>query len=106
MDLVTSTSSNPRVVIGSSIIIKCGVHGTPAPKVQWLLNNGALDTRNLRYRIFDDGYQIEISNAELSDTGRYTCIAKNEAGIVDHDFDLEVLSKYHHFNLYFIQYII
>jgi len=82
------------VIIGSSIIIKCNVHGIPSPKIQWLLNNQALDVRNRRYRLLDDGYQLEIASTEISDSGRYTCIAKNEAGIVDRDFDLDVLGKF------------
>jgi len=39
------------------------------------------------------GRQLEIVNSELSDAGRYTCIAKNDAGIADRDFDLEVLGN-------------
>jgi hypothetical protein len=94
MNLTTSTSSNPQVIIGSTITIKCNVHGVPSPKVQWLLNNQALDARNKRYRILDNGYQLEIANTEISDSGRYTCIAKNDAGIVDRDFDLDVLGEF------------
>jgi hypothetical protein len=94
MNLTTSTSSNPQVIIGSTITIKCNVHGVPSPRVQWLLNNQALDARNKRYRILDNGYQLEIANTEISDSGRYTCIAKNDAGIVDRDFDLDVLGKF------------
>lgn len=93
INLTTSTSSNPQVIIGSTITIKCNVHGIPSPKIQWLVHNRALDTRNRRYRLLDDGYQLEIANTEISDTGRYTCIAKNEAGIVDRDFDLDVLGE-------------
>ena len=94
INLTTSTSSNPQVIIGSSITIKCNVHGIPSPKIQWLLNNQALDARNRRYRLHDDGYQLEILSTEMSDSGRYTCIAKNEAGIVDRDFDLDVLGEF------------
>jgi hemicentin len=79
------------VVIGSTVTIKCNVHGIPPPAIQWLVNNHPLDTFNRRYKLLEDGHQLEITNTEVSDTGRYTCIAKNEAGIVDRDFDLEVL---------------
>jgi Immunoglobulin I-set domain len=99
INLTTSTSSNPQVIIGSTITIKCNVHGVPSPRIQWLLNNQALDTRNKRYKMLDNGYQLEIANTEISDSGRYTCIAKNEAGIVDRDFDLDVLGKFSSFTI-------
>ena len=44
-----------------------------------------------RYRILSGGRQLEIHRSEVIDTGRYTCIASNEAGTADRDFDLDVL---------------
>ena len=34
---------------------------------------------------------LEIVRAHVSDTGRFTCIASNEAGELRRSFDLEVL---------------
>ena len=41
-----------------------------------------------------EGRQLEISRAEVTDTARYSCIATNEAGVADKDFDLDVLGKH------------
>ncbi len=69
--------------------------GIPKPKVEWLKNGRPLDVTatNGRMRVLTDGRQLEISRAEVTDTGRYSCIATNEAGVADRDFDLDVLGE-------------
>lgn len=79
--------------MGKSIVISCHADGVSSPKIQWLANGQPLEEANPRYRLLNDGRQLEISASEVSDTGRYSCIAKNEAGITDRDFDLEVLGR-------------
>jgi hemicentin len=91
INLFTSTTSNPDIVIGQTVVINCHVDGVSQPRIQWLHNGQPLDESSSRYRILDDGQQLEIFQTEVEDAGRYTCIAKNEAGIVDRDFDLNVL---------------
>jgi len=80
-------------VVGSTTTIQCNVFGVPPPDIQWLNNGRPIDRSQPRLRIGADGRQLEIINSEVSDSGRYTCIAKNDAGVVDRDFDLEVLGK-------------
>ena len=41
-----------------------------------------------------DGQTLRINDVLVSDTGRYTCVAKNAAGMAERDFELEVVSKY------------
>lgn len=43
--------------------------------------------------VSDDGRLLKISNAQLSDRGRYVCKAENIAGEAEKIFDLAVLSK-------------
>ena len=91
INVTSSTSSTPQVVVGSTMTMHCHVTGVPSPDIEWLNNGRPLDHADPRIRVGADGRQLDIINSELSDAGRYTCIAKNDAGIVDRDFDLEVL---------------
>ncbi len=43
--------------------------------------------------VLADGRQLRISNAQLTDTAIYRCIASNKAGSAYADFDLEVQSE-------------
>ena len=88
-----STSTSPEVVIDNSLTLVCAVTGVPTPQVQWLVNGRPVaETRPSRLR--PSGQELEIVGAQLTDAGRYTCIAKNDAGVTDRDFDLEVLGTY------------
>ncbi|EJW80898.1 hypothetical protein WUBG_08192, partial [Wuchereria bancrofti] len=67
-----------KVIEGQGQTIRCEVSGTPMPKVEWLKNGQpfnasiAQSSSNLHY--------IHFSEAQMSDAGRYTCIARNRAG--------------------------
>ena len=55
-----------------------------------------------RYRLLADNRHLQITGAQVTpDTARYTCIAMNEAGVADRDFDLDVLGTYV-YTIYFI----
>ena len=45
--------------------------------------------------LVSEGRQLEIKNAQVSDTAVYTCIAINEAGELTRNFELDVLGKHH-----------
>lgn len=90
-----STESNPQVVVGKSVVISCHVEGVSAPRIEWLFGGQPLDAGR-RHRLLSNGHQLEILDSEVSDTGRYSCVAKNEAGIADREFDLDVLGQYYH----------
>lgn len=67
--------------------------GVPPPTITWLANGQPLDRTNQRLSLSRDGRHLEIYGSEVVDTGRYTCLAKNEAGIAERHFDLEVLGN-------------
>jgi len=106
INVTASTSSNPQVVIGHTALIQCVVFGVPSPVIQWVNNGRPIDRSDARLRVSPEGRRLEILNAEVADSGRYTCIAKNDAGIVDRDFDLEVLgtpSRYFSFCVHLVR---
>ena len=43
-----------------------------------------------KMRILKDGRILEIVRASVKDTARYTCIARNQAGQTEKNFDLDV----------------
>jgi len=59
--------------------------------VEWINSGEPIDQTDARLRVLANGQQLEIVNSRLTDAGRYTCVAKNDAGITDRDFDLHVL---------------
>lgn len=46
-----------------------------------------------RFRTLPGGRQLQISGAEKSDAGLYTCVASNVAGTAKKDYSLQVYSK-------------
>ena len=48
---------------------------------------------NLEGFLFQGGKTLEISDVAVPDTGRYTCVATNSAGVADRDYDLQVWGK-------------
>ena len=91
IDLEQSTGLNPQVIVNQTAIISCFAIGIPSPTIKWLVNGQPLvTTGSQQYRLLSDGRQLEIFKAEVPDSARYTCIASNEAGVADRDFDLDV----------------
>ena len=113
INATASTSTRPRVVIDNSLTLVCHVTGVPSPDIQWLVNGRPLNqSHQPRLRVAGDRQQLDIVNSELTDAGRYTCIAKNDAGVTDRDFDLQVLGTMRFLSssflasLYFILFIV
>lgn len=44
--------------------------------------------------ILHNGRFLQLRNAQVSDTGRYVCVAVNVAGLSDRKYDLNVHGKY------------
>lgn len=81
------------MVVNRTVLLECPVAGIPPPSVKWLKNGLPLETDRM-VTLLSDGRQLEISSAKVTDTARYTCIASNEAGELQRNFDVEVLGRF------------
>ncbi|CAH2311914.1 hemicentin-1 isoform X2 [Pelobates cultripes] len=74
--------ANQSVPLGGNIVLKCIVKGNPSPRIQWTKNgNDILLSRRIQQ--FSNG-SLSISNAISEDAGDYSCIATNDAGVMEH----------------------
>ncbi|XP_077863347.1 cell adhesion molecule CEACAM5-like, partial [Saccoglossus kowalevskii] len=73
-------SSNKQAVEGHDIALKCFTDGTPDPTITWLRNNETL-TSSERYNISDDGATLNVNFLRREDSGEYTCVVSNVAGV-------------------------
>ncbi|XP_038651844.1 follistatin-related protein 5-like isoform X3 [Scyliorhinus canicula] len=67
---------------GVTTSLKCHADGIPNPKITWL-KNGLDITSTLPNQLvlLANGGEIHINSVRYEDTGAYTCIAKNDAGV-------------------------
>ncbi|XP_044243814.3 hemicentin-1 isoform X3 [Ursus arctos] len=82
------------IVKGSSTSMTCFTDGTPTPRMSWLRDGQPLGP-NTRLTISSQGMVLQLNEAETEDSGRYICIASNEAGEVSKHFILKVLEPPH-----------
>lgn len=80
------------VVRGNAVSLLCVADGSPAPTVSWLREGQPLvPGPNLRFLNLE--MSVQIPQAHVNDTGRYTCVANNTAGQASRHFDLKVLGE-------------
>uniref|UniRef100_A0A8C3N479 Hemicentin-1 n=1 Tax=Geospiza parvula TaxID=87175 RepID=A0A8C3N479_GEOPR len=77
------------VLQNSQAILECRSDAVPPPSISWL-KNGELLEGGPRLRILSSGRYLQINNAELGDSARYTCVARNVAGETTREFLLAV----------------
>ncbi|XP_030000348.1 hemicentin-1 [Sphaeramia orbicularis] len=73
----------------SPVVLPCHVQGRPQPTVTWTKGGAKLGARGGSYRVLPTGV-LEISAALPSHAGRYTCSARNPAGVVHKHISLTV----------------
>ncbi|XP_058494160.1 hemicentin-1 isoform X1 [Solea solea] len=77
------------VLLNKTTQLECHVDGNPAPKITWFKDNQPISS-NGPHRILSNGRILQVSTAQVSDTGRYVCVANNVAGSADKLFNLNV----------------
>nr|XP_015200198.1 PREDICTED: follistatin-related protein 5 isoform X1 [Lepisosteus oculatus] len=67
---------------GVTSSLRCHAEGIPNPQLAWLKNGMDITTKlSKQLTLQANGSEVHISNVRYEDTGAYTCIAKNEAGV-------------------------
>lgn len=70
----------------------CLADGTPTPSMSWIKDGQVLNFE-FNETLENQGMTLHFAKAEVDDTGKYTCIASNEAGEANKHFTLKVLGK-------------
>ncbi|XP_031715320.1 hemicentin-1 isoform X1 [Anarrhichthys ocellatus] len=73
-----------------NITLTCEASGNPSPEIKWL-KDGQLLVPDRRHQVLSHGRFLQISGAQVADTGRYSCLASNSAGHRNRHFNLNVL---------------
>ncbi|XP_069868587.1 follistatin-related protein 5 isoform X2 [Dipodomys merriami] len=67
---------------GVTASLRCHAEGIPSPQLGWLKNGIDITPKlSKQLTVQANGSEVHISNVRYEDTGAYTCIAKNEAGV-------------------------
>uniref|UniRef100_A0A3B5AUN6 Cell adhesion molecule-related/down-regulated by oncogenes n=1 Tax=Stegastes partitus TaxID=144197 RepID=A0A3B5AUN6_9TELE len=77
-----------KAVKMSPVVLPCHVQGRPQPAVTWTKGGAKLSTRGGTYRVLPT--VLEITAAVPSHAGRYTCSARNPAGVAHKHISLTV----------------
>lgn len=93
ISLIDRRPTVSSVVVNHTASFFCPIEGDPMPVITWQKNGQELLGDSERIFISEDGRNLTIDKADLLDTARYTCIARNEAGKTDKSFNLEVQGK-------------
>lgn len=91
--LSTSPPRSIDVTSGNDILLDCSTVAFPPPKVTWLKDNEVFFPNNSNI-IFEQNDQIlRITKANISNRGHYKCNAKNPAGEVSNEFEVNISGK-------------
>ncbi|XP_012987739.2 follistatin-related protein 5 isoform X2 [Esox lucius] len=67
---------------GVTASLRCHAEGIPNPQLSWLKNGMDITTKlSKQLTLQANGSEVHISNVHFEDTGAYTCIARNSAGV-------------------------
>lgn len=66
--------------------------GNPVPEITWH-KDGQLLQEDEAHHIMSGGRFLQITNAQVSHTGRYTCLASSSAGDKSRSFSLNVFGR-------------
>ncbi|XP_078407396.1 LOW QUALITY PROTEIN: hemicentin-1-like [Cetorhinus maximus] len=88
----SNVPSEYDAMVNEDVNLECVATGEPKPTLKWLKDGQPLETLGkAHFNLSSDGSSLGIKGALASDTGRYTCVARNPAGEETKMFILNVL---------------
>ncbi len=89
MFLTQLTSST--LTLGDKLVLECDVIGSPEPELSWT-KDGQPMRETCSFNQMYDGRtaRLEVDDVRVQDSGRYECVAVNEAGRVSSDANITV----------------
>ncbi|NWH99153.1 CNTN3 protein, partial [Tichodroma muraria] len=84
------TIKDVEVAVEDTLFWDCRASGKPKPSYRWLKNGEQLAIEG---RIQIENGALTISNLNLTDSGRYQCIAENKHGVISSSAELRVVAS-------------
>uniref|UniRef100_A0A915CT10 Ig-like domain-containing protein n=1 Tax=Ditylenchus dipsaci TaxID=166011 RepID=A0A915CT10_9BILA len=93
--LMLEKDKNRTVIKGNELMLVCPSTGKPEPSITWYKNGELLLESNISRRLSNvhiEGYELKFTEVGAEHVGRYSCEARNKAGVAEQDVQLEVIS--------------
>ncbi|KAK3914743.1 Hemicentin-1 [Frankliniella fusca] len=85
-----------RVLLHEPLSLNCDFRGNPEPKLLWMKSiKPVLSNATEGIQLTNKNHTLVITSAELSHSGRYSCLGTNEAGSAELMFQVKVLELPH-----------
>ena len=92
-----------RTFTGENATLSCKIGSVPSSNVRWfrdgteVLNNSLVNRGQQKFVIFERGgfektSSLILTNARAEDSGPFMCVSNNQAGRVEANFTLQVIS--------------
>ncbi|XP_024052068.1 hemicentin-1-like, partial [Terrapene carolina triunguis] len=86
---IMGEEQNVSVLISQAVELRCQSNAIPPPMLTWLKDGRPL-LKKPGLSISEDGSVLKIEEAQVQDTGRYTCEATNVAGKTEKNYNVNV----------------
>ena len=91
---IVGINTNPKVKQGQPHTLICPARGTPPPDITWYKDGQPIDYESEPdLTLKANGRHLYFQEVNVKDDGKYKCVASNEAGESEQDFDLDILGK-------------
>lgn len=88
------TTLEVSIFINEDVTLFCEVgEGTPPPRITWYKDGRRIESNGQDIRVKRHGERLHINQAQVTHSGRYTCLAENVAGRAEKFYGLLVMGE-------------